>query len=137
MRAGRIARATNRGMRAPGVASRMPLAHPPFERLAHLVAHDDTRLRKILVLFHRTTVRDLLDLEHAAAQNDWPTVRRLAHRVAMSCLHVGERRAADALLLLSDATSDFAASAIFRDVYSTRRERVIEVVARVESFLMG
>lgn len=101
-----------------------------FDHLARMLHHDEAALRRILAVFHRNTVRDLLDLEHAAARGDWDHVRRMAGRIAIGCIQVGESYAAGAFVVLSDAHSDVAVRTAYFNTYSGHRWRVLEAIER-------
>jgi hypothetical protein len=115
-------------------AWRGPTPRRGFDHLARLLDHDEAGLRRILAVFHHCTVRDLLDLEHAAARGDWDHVRRMAGRLAIGCIQVGERHAAGAFVVFGGAHSDVAVRAAYLNVYSGHRWRVLEVIERAAKF---
>ena len=93
------------------------------------------RLRRIIAAFYRTTVRDLLDLEHAAAHDRWDEVRRFSRRIAIACAQIGEHRAAETMASLHEEHADVAARAIHRSVYGKHRGQLLELIERAAALL--
>ncbi|MGO4549958.1 hypothetical protein AB4059_02490 [Lysobacter sp. 2RAF19] len=108
-----------------------------FAELTRWLEDDAARTRRILAAFHRTTVRELLALEHAAAGGEWAEVRRLAGRISMGCVHVGEGRAATCLAPLLEAQHDFSLKALYFAWYAPRRGGLLRLVDRAASVAMG
>ena len=108
-----------------------------FAELSRWLQHDVARTRRILAAFHRTTVRELLAMEHAAASGAWDEVRRLADRISVGCVHVGEGRAAACLAPLLEAQHDFSLKALYFAWYAPRRSGLLRLVDRAASVAMA
>lgn len=108
-----------------------------FADLSRWLHHDGVRTRRIVAAFHRVTVRELLAMEHAAARGEWPEVRRLAGRIAMGCVHIGEGRAAACLAPLLETQFDFSLKALYFAWYAPRRSGLVRLVDRAASVAMG
>ena len=106
-----------------------------FHELARWLDHDAVRLRRIIAAFYRTTVRDLLDLEHAAAHDRWDEVRRFSRRIAIACAQIGEHRAAETMASLHEEHADVAARAIHRSVYGKHRGQMLDLIERAAALL--
>ena len=106
-----------------------------FHDLARWLDHDAVRLRRIIATFYRTTVRDLLDLEHAAAHDRWDEVRRFSRRIAIACAQIGEHRAAETMASLHEEHADVAARAIHRSVYGKHRGQMLDLIERAAALL--
>ena len=105
--------------------------------LSRWLQHDAMRTRRIVAAFHRSTVRELLAMEHAAARGEWGEVRRRADRISMGCLHVGEGRAAACLEPLLEAQFGFSLKALYFASYAPRRGSLLRLVERAASVAMG
>jgi hypothetical protein len=108
-----------------------------FAELSRWMQYDATRTRRIVAAFHRSTVRELLAMEHAAARGEWSEVRRRADRISMGCVHVGEGRAAACLAPLVEAQFCFSLKVIFFESYAPRRGTLLRLVERAASVAMG
>jgi hypothetical protein len=101
-----------------------------FPELAQLLEHDQDKMVRVLQAFYRSASKDLCRLEQAAVVHEWQTVRGMAHRLHISCLHVGERDAADAAAALASIPGEF-----FAELYDRRRPLIVGSVQRAEEFL--
>ena len=81
--------------------------HHPFPALARLV-HDDDERTLVVRTFHRFAVMDFFRMQRAAQLRDWRDVRRLANRLASTCLQIQEYAVARAALLLGAEDDDVA-----------------------------
>ena len=101
-----------------------------FHELAQLLEHDQEKVQRVVWEFYRSATKDLHRLEQAAAAHEWQVVRNLAHRIHVSCLHVGERDAAEAAAALASIPGEFFAEAFHR-----RRHRIADSLDRAERFV--
>jgi hypothetical protein len=107
-----------------------------FATLARILGDLDG-VRRVVASFYRTTMTDLVALEHAAAHGHWSDVRRLAHRIALGCMQVGAHASAQGLLPLRDVHGDLAARALFFGVFGQHRWRLIETLEHAADFVFG
>ena len=101
-----------------------------FPELARLLEHDQDKVQRVVWEFYRSAIKDLHRLEQAATTHDWQMVRNLAHRIHVSCLHVGERDAAEAAATLAVIPGEF-----FADAYQRRGPKIVESLDRAEKFV--
>lgn len=103
-----------------------------FPELAELLEHDQDKMVRVLQAFYCSASKDLCRLEQAAAVHEWQAVRGMAHRLHISCLHVGERDAADAAAALASMPGEF-----FAELYDRKRPLIVNSLQRAEEFLNG
>jgi len=108
-----------------------------FTALARVLGHDREGVRRVVASFYRTTMTDLVALEHAAAHGHWDDVRRLAYRIVLGCVQVEAHTAAQGLLPLHDVHGDLAARAIFFGAYGQHRWRLLETLEHAADFVFG
>jgi hypothetical protein len=101
-----------------------------FPELAQLLEHDRDKIVRVLQAFHRSASKDLCRLDQAAIAHEWQTVRGMAHRLHVSCLHVGQRDAADAAAALACIPGEF-----FAELYHRRRPLIVDSLERAEEFI--
>jgi hypothetical protein len=101
-----------------------------FPELAKLLEHDQDKMVRVLQAFYRSASKDLFRLEQASVAHEWQAVRDIAHRLHISCLHVGERVAADAAAAVASVPGEFLA-----ELYDRRRPLIVESLLRAEEFL--
>ena len=109
----------------------------PFAGLSRLLGHDAMRVRRVVAMFYRSTCRDLVALEHAAAHGDWPGVRQFAQRIALGCAQVEAHAAAQGLAPLLEVHGDVAARAIFFGVYGRHRWRLLGTLEAAADHVFG
>ena len=108
-----------------------------FAELARVLGHDREGVRRVVASFYRTTMTDLVALEHAAAHGHWEDVRRLAYRIALGCVQVEAHAATKGLLPLREVHGDVASRAIFFGVYGQHRWRLLETLEHAADFVLG
>lgn len=108
-----------------------------FSDLSAWLGHDATRMRRIVAVFHRSTVRELLAMEHAAARGDWNEVRRLSARIATGCVSVGEPRAAQCLTPLIETQFEYSLRTLYFAWYAPRRGGLLRLLDIAGNVAMG
>jgi hypothetical protein len=103
-----------------------------FPELAQLLEHDREKVQRVVEAFYRSASKDLSRLEQAAVACEWQAVRGMAHRLHVSCLHVGEREAATAAATLACIPGEF-----FAELYHRRRSLIVDALDRAEEFISG
>lgn len=101
-----------------------------FPELAQLLAYDQDKVQRVVWEFYRLVTKDLHRMEQAAAMHQWQTVRNHARRIQVSCLQVGEHRAAEAAAALACHPSEF-----FTEAFSGQRSRIMDSLDRAEQFV--
>ena len=108
-----------------------------FSDLSGWLGHDATRMRRIVAVFHRTTVRELLAMEHAAARGDWNEVRRVCARITVGCAAVGEPRAAQCLTPLIETQFEYSLRTLYFAWYAPRRGGLLRLLESAGNVAMG
>ncbi|MGO4552516.1 hypothetical protein AB4059_15630 [Lysobacter sp. 2RAF19] len=107
----------------------------PFALLSLRVGHEHDRLVRVLKVYLRVTVIDVIALEHAAAVANWKAVRRLAERITEGCRVIEEPAAAAVFASILGATSDLEIRTAFFFDYSVRAPELLALLERVSDFL--
>ncbi|ALN78621.1 hypothetical protein [Lysobacter antibioticus] len=101
-----------------------------FPELAKLLENDQNKLQRVVWEFYRSSIKDLRRLEQAAAANEWQSVQRLAQRIQIGCLQLGEHDAANAAAGLAHSSAEF-----FADAYRQSLPQIVQTLDRAEEFV--
>lgn len=101
-----------------------------YPELAQLLEYDLDKVQRVVWEFYRLTTKDLHHLEQAAVAHQWQAMRYLARRIQVSCLQVGERKAAEAALVLAGTPSE-----CFSEASSQQRPQIEGALDRAEQFV--
>jgi hypothetical protein len=97
--------------------------------LSGMLAGNRTAFLHVVRVFYETTYCDLAELSHLAALGEWPAVRRLAERIELSCITVGEIDVAESLACLSARYPEALYTRwVYINVYSRQRHRLIDLL---------
>lgn len=111
-----------------------------YAALVELLEGDDRKVGLILGAFHRSVGKTLQRVECAAIEGEWSLVRKLVHRMAISCRQIGEERMADMLVVEAEgaierARYDAAADpGTFCRSFGNARRELIDVLDRAAAY---
>jgi len=107
----------------------------PFCDLSRRLGHDPARVGRVLGVYLKVTMADVIALEHGAAMGDWGSVKRLALRLYHGCRIVEEAKAGSIFAAILAASSDTEIRVAFGTSYSRRASELVDLLSRVSDFL--